>query len=481
MRRVEVWLNVAVLAALVCWSCSDDPAAPGTDRGIADRGTADLGRDRGPDLGRDRGTDRGPDGPAGDLRPPGGTWTATAGGTDQDAAHALAVDKTGAILVAGTFKGSATFGATTLTSKGDQDMFVAKLSPGGDRWLWARSAGGKGYDLGRGVAVDAAGQVYVVGSFTDSMSLGATTLTSKGARDVFVARLSSAGAWSWATSHGTFRSDDGYGIAVDASGNSLVTGNNLLVGKVSAAGKWVWTDAPGGYMDQGLGIAVDAAGNSHVAGRIESTFKVGGKFIGSKGLEDIFVGKVSSAGKWVWTATAGAAKDDQAMDIALDASGNSHVTGSFSTTVSFGGKTLTARGERDLFLARLDAKGTWAWASSAGGKSTAYLSDQGAGIVVDAAGTSHVVGHFNGTAAFGSHSVSGPGAYDIFVAEADKTGAWTWAGVAGGYSPDYAYAVALDTAGKSLVAGSFWLGATFGTDTFTAKGKSDVFVWRPRK
>ena len=67
---------------------------------------------------------------------------------------ATAVDVAGNIIVVGEFSGTVSFGATTLTSAGYLDAFVAKWSPGSGSFIWAYRAGGTFGDEARAVAIN---------------------------------------------------------------------------------------------------------------------------------------------------------------------------------------------------------------------------------------------------------------------------------------------------------------------------------------
>ena len=122
-------------------------------------------------------------------------WAKRAGGTGSAFGFGIAVDTAGNSYVTGGFEGTATFGPgetneTTLTSAaGDRDIFVAKYDASGDL-LWAKRAGGEGFDRSFGIAVDAAGNSYVTGGFEGTATFGPgetdeTTLTSAaGSTDV---------------------------------------------------------------------------------------------------------------------------------------------------------------------------------------------------------------------------------------------------------------------------------------------------------
>ena len=133
-------------------------------------------------------------------------WAKRAGGTgdfDIDQGRGIAVDGSGNSYVTGLFEGSATFGPgesneTTLTSVGPSpspsggdsfDIFVAKYDASG-ALVWAKRAGGTGFDEGLGIAVDGSGNSYVTGGFVGSATFGPgetneTTLTSAGGLDIY--------------------------------------------------------------------------------------------------------------------------------------------------------------------------------------------------------------------------------------------------------------------------------------------------------
>ncbi|UOQ71242.1 hypothetical protein [Hymenobacter cellulosilyticus] len=125
-----------------------------------------------------------------------GSWqsVASVGGSATDV-KATTTDEAGNVYLVGTFAGSMTLGSQTLTSAGGTDIFVAKRNSGG--FLWAQRAGGAGNDTAKAVTVHNGG-VYVGGMFSGATAVfGSTTLTNAGpasTTDVFVARYADAGS-----------------------------------------------------------------------------------------------------------------------------------------------------------------------------------------------------------------------------------------------------------------------------------------------
>ncbi len=419
-------------------------------------------------------------------------WVKNAGGTNYDGGNGIAVDARGNSYVTGGFEGTATFGSPTLTSNGEEDIFIAKLDSDGN-WLWAKKAGGSDDDDGSGIAVDARGNIYVIGQFYSTATFGSTTLTSNGVTDIFIAKLDSSGNWLWAKNAGGKTEDIGSGIAVDASGNSYVTGcfntratatfgstiltsnriSDIFVAKLDTKGNWLWAQNAGGTSDDyGSGIAVDASGNIYVTGDFDVTATFGSTTLTSNGYYDIFVAKLDSCGNWLWAQNAGGTSGDYGSGIAVDASGNIYVTGNFYGDANFGSTTLTSCGVTDIFIAKLNSSGNWLWAKKAGGTS----SDYGSGIAVDASGNSYITGDFRGSATFGATTLTSNGNWDIFVAKLDSRGNWLWAQNAGGTSGDFGSDIAIDVNRNSYITGNFQGFATFGDITLTSSGGNDIFV-----
>ncbi len=449
-------------------------------------------------------------------------WVVQAGGTGVTSGAKVAVDSSGNSYVFGLFQGTTVFGAgeshqTTLTSAG---LFVASYdSTGALRWV--RQSSGTDAVGANGIAVDASGNVWLTGHFdqTATFNLGdasQTALTSAGTSDVFIARYDSAGALLWVKGIGGAGEDAGYDVAVDASGNSWVTGyfqgtvnfglgeahqttlaggsQSVFVARFDGSGALVWAKMAGGGAGAiGQGIAVDAAGNSYVTGYVlgGATFGAGEPnqtTVTGAGNDDIFLARYDSTGALVWVKSAGGTGRDVGAAIAIDPSGNSSITGYFQATASFGvgdpsQTDLVSAGGWDIFVARYDSSGALVWVKRAGGT----LDDQPASILVDSSGQSYVTGYVQSPATFGpgeanETTLNTGNPFDSFVAQFDANGQLVSAKlVADGAA--YAGAIATDSMGRLYLTGSFSGTTTFGAGganetTLTSTGSSDLFLLR---
>jgi len=450
-------------------------------------------------------------------------WARRIGGTSNDRGHGIALDGFGNVHTTGYFRNTADFdpgaGTFNLTSAGSNDVFVSKLSNAGD-FIWARRLGGPStaQDEGHSIAVDSSGHVYTTGYFrnTGDFDPGAGTfnLTSAGADEIFVSELDSAGNFVYAKRMGSAGNDAGYGIAVDAFGNVLTTGQfattgdfdpgtgtfnlagtgqDVFVSRLDATGNFsfaVGFGAPSNFTGaEGYGFAVATDGaHVYVAGFFSGAadFDPGTDVVPltSGGSHDVFVAKYTTAGTLVWARRLGGIAEDWAYGIAVDGAGNVYTTGYFSGTADFdpgvGDFLLSSNGGKDAFISKLDAAGNFVWARALGGASE----DVGRGIAVDGAGNVYTGGYFSGTVDFdpglAAFNLTSAGGKDIFVSKLDAAGNHVWAGRQGGVGDDEAHGIALDVSANVHTTGYFSSTADFdpGSAAFdlVSAGGRDIFV-----
>jgi len=363
-------------------------------------------------------------------------WTTTWGGTVGDVGYSVAVDVSGNVYVTGYFNGTVNFGAGNVTSAGGTDVFVTKLNSSGAH-QWTTTFGGTSSDRAEGLAVDGSGNVYVAGWFYATVDFGAGNVTHAGSGDVYVTKLNSSGAHQWTTTFGGTSSELARSVAVDGSGNVYVTGQfngtlnfgagnvtsnghkDFFVTKLNSAGAHQWTTTFGGTSDDsGYSVAVDGSGNVYAAGYFNNTVDFGAGDVTSAGTYDVFVTKFNSSGAHQWTTTFGGTGGDVSYELAVDGSGNVHVTGYFNGTVNFGAGEVTSAGGWDVFVTKLNSSGVHQWTTTFGGTGN----EGGWSVAVDGSGNVHVTGYFDGTVNFGAGEVTSAGGWDGFVVKLDSAG-----------------------------------------------------------
>lgn len=414
-------------------------------------------------------------------------WAVRAGSAEEDLGAAISGDGSGNVYVTGLFAGTVVFGSLTLTSAGGTDVFVAKLDTSGN-WLWAVRAGGADYEHGYGIHTTSGGVSYITGYFQDSADFGATTLSSEGETDIYIAKLDADGNWLWATRAGGASYDQGNSISVDEGGNCYVTGcfqgtahfgfyqmtsagnYDIFIAKADTDGNWTWNKRAGGIGDdRGYGVDTDGQGNCYATGYFATSTLFGTITLTDGG---VFAVKLDTSGNWLWARKADGNNYASGTGIVTTADGHSRVTGHFEASLGFGASSITSNGDRDVFVAALDSGGTWLWAASAGG--TDY--DTSMGLTLDAADNTYVTGRFQDTAAFGASSLTSAGESDIFIACLNPSGIWQWSRRAGGSYYDFGNGVATDSSGNIFCTGEFWNSADFGAANLTSSGYNDIVV-----
>jgi hypothetical protein len=304
------------------------------------------------------------------LDPLGNVLSAKAYGGDSYGTLAkVAVSANGTVGVAGSYKGTIDFGGGPLTAAmGSYAGFVAEFDGGGNL-QFANSLGTSSTTVAEGLSFKSDESIAVVGSFSGTGQFGTTTLTSVGQNDVFVAAFDSAGNPLWSKSWGGITNDDGRSIVYDANGNLVITGgfsssvdfgggavtskggSDAFVMKLNASHTLAWVQTFGGTStDEAVTATVDTAGELLVGGLFESTMSVGSQTLTSAGDKDVFVIKMGATGSTTWAKQFGSAEADEGVGVAFDAKGNAFVTGYFRTNVDFGTGMQSSAGDDDIFI-----------------------------------------------------------------------------------------------------------------------------------
>lgn len=387
--------------------------------------------------------------------------------------------------------------------------------------LWARRAGGAGYDFGAGVDVCSDGSLVVTGCFEDGATFGPgeaneTSLATTGWRDIFLARYAPDGSLSWAEgTEGTSMNGSG-GLAALSDDSAVITGrfqssltfapgasgettltsaglHDIFLAKYDPGGTLVWAKRVGGTgSDYAYGIAALSDDSVAVTGFFVGTVVFGQgdptqTTLVSAGGGDAFVARYNSDGTLAWAKRAGGANSVAGFDVAALPGDSIAVTGEFGGAATFGagepGQTvLTSAGMDDIFVARFGADGSLAWAKRAGGPDD----DGGSGVTTLTSGSVAVVGGFAGTATFGQGeaneaSLTSLGMNDVFVARYGPGGTLAWVKKAGGIGYDYGAGVAALPWDFVVITGFYESTATFGygggnETTLASAGSNDIFV-----
>jgi hypothetical protein len=235
------------------------------------------------------------------------------GDTAGQSAEGVAVDGSKNVIITGYTFGSVDFGAGTQPNQGPgSDVFVAKFGPSGSL-AWGKLFGDGADQLGYGVAAGPAGDVVVTGGFLGTIDFGNNPLSSSGGKDLFVARLDPSGSHVWSKRFGDGADQTGLAVAVDGAGNAVVTGSfsgtldfggafqitsaggqDLFAVKLDPSGNVLWAHGYGDVADQhGRGVAIDGSGNAILSGDFSGKITFAPTLLTSAGQADIFIAKLA--------------------------------------------------------------------------------------------------------------------------------------------------------------------------------------------
>ncbi len=238
-----------------------------------------------------------------------------------------------------------------------------------------------------------------------------------------------------------------------------------------------WFGAFGGAAsEEATASCFDSDGNFYIAGNFTGTFTIGSQTLSSETHTVLFVAKFSPTGQFLWVrqsmgsgATPGIAS---LKSISTDASGNLFICGQFKYKLGFGiqGSTsLNSPTTNDIFVAKMNASGTFLWAVQAGGSE---LDDTANSICISADGNPILCGSFSGYANLFGSSVDSSGSTDIFVAKlSSEDGSRLQLSTYGGISADTASSVCAISPDSFAICGSYTGSIAFGSSILNKVGK----------
>ena len=314
----------------------------------------------------------------------------------------------------------------------------------GQTWK-LNSISGSGLKTSSSIFKDEAGNVYVAGSFSDTLKIENQTLTTKGNYDGYIASYSSSGSLKWVKSFGGNSAEYLYDAVykkgiIYFGGEFLSESINFLADTITNP------DGPGGYSDSYI-AAIDTLGNF-----------VWAKSLGSSG-----------------------ARNDQIADIEVTDNAI-YVAGSFEGIFNAGNNVIAASsGSTDAYFVRMDLNGNAKWGRFAHGSKSEY----GSAIKTDSFGNVYVAGSFGNSSGLGSFSVyigsaqlfanGNYGFNDVFLAKFDTSGVFKSAVRDGGGNPDYARKLLVDGT-KILLAGNYYYNTNLGGDIYNTDGGYEGFI-----
>jgi hypothetical protein len=378
----------------------------------------------------------------------------------EDRGQACITDAAGNVYMVGTTNSNsdiATVGAhQTICAGGDTiggfsgtDAFLVKFNSSGVR-QWATYYGGSEWDYGTSCAIDASGNIYMIGSTSSTSGIATAGAHETTVNDGFLVKFNSSGVRQW----GTYFEGNGNACTTDASGNVYIVGltnstsgiatagahqtvmsgsGDAFLVKFNSSGVRQWGTYFGGPFnggsanETGISCATDASGNIYMVGKTPSNSGIATvgahQTAGGTQFFDAFLVKFNSTGVIQWGTYYDGLGDTQPNSCATDASGNVYMAGQVfqellpDSGISTPGahQTTYGGGFTDAFLVKFDPNGVRQWGTYYGGSSV----EEGTSCAIDPSGNVYMAGHTGSTtgiATAGAHqTVFGGGGLDGFL------------------------------------------------------------------
>ncbi|MFA5782891.1 MAG: hypothetical protein WC868_11555, partial [Bacteroidales bacterium] len=281
-------------------------------------------------------------------------WTKHGGGGGDDMGYSITTSDNinNNVILVGYYNNTAYFDAIFLNSISIYGgAFLTVMDTLGN-FQWAKRMVGTNSSYFHSVVTDIYDNIYVVGSFAETIYIDSLSFTGNGSADFVIAKYNSEGVLQWAKSAG--------GIGLDA-GVSITCSESLLF--VSGEFK----DSI--YFDTTLLVSV------------------------SNGTSDIFLACFDFDGNYRWIKQAGGIGWDVSRGVTIDEESNIFLTGIFMNTAYFSDTSITSNGSSNAFIAKYDKNGQLKWVRSMNGTSDVW----GRSVIISN-NEIYVKGHFNGNA-----------------------------------------------------------------------------------
>lgn len=320
-------------------------------------------------------------------------WVKRNGGISHDYANGLCLDNQNNLYVTGYFTGTINFEGNTYNSTGVSDFYVAKFNSSGNL-IWFKHGGSSGSNAyANAITVYNDTLIHIAGTYSGTVNFETQTITSTGNNEIFLVALDSTGALHWIKSAGSTGLDECLSIANDSTGNVYICGSFSLtayfdvlsvtrtgsgfrdayLAKYNSSGQAQWVRKIGSpQLDVANKVAYDKNGYIITAGyvRANTTFFDANNqqsYTTHAGAEDIFICKHDLNGNLIWGKGFGSSGFDQGGSVWVNNSSEIFLTGEFTTAFGLDTIALTPIGTRDLFFSKFSPNGNIIWAKTVAG------------------------------------------------------------------------------------------------------------------
>ncbi|WP_448520679.1 hypothetical protein [Rhodoflexus sp.] len=354
------------------------------------------------------------------------------GGKNYDASADIVALKTGGgVVVAGR---SNSYGIGSM----DMNFNIVKLDNNG-AVVWDKNYGGQETEEAFAICETRDGGFLVVGS-SDSYGGGADM------KDIWVVKLDKNGDRQWAKIYGEDDSiEEGHSViqledgsfVILANSTKITTGkSDIILIKINEKGDQIWR--------REFGLPANSETGAQVIATKEGGFMIAGSKevrVQSKVTWNFWLIALDKDGSKVWEQTYGGRMGERANGIAQTPDGGFVLAG---YTYSF-----AKEGSHDIWVLKVDSKGTKVWDTTTGTNST----DEALDVIVTRDGKIAVAGYIDIFVPDANNENTSKEGNNAFVMLLDDQGKTLWRKTIGGIGDQRAYAIAEDISGDFVIAG----------------------------
>ncbi len=431
--------------------------------------------------------------------------------------NSIANDKFNNIYTVGSFSNlgfDIDFGVDTslLGYSGGDDIFILKNNTYGE-FLWAKGIGGKRREKASSVSVDDSGNVYITGTFEDTVDFnpGVNTniLTAIGT-NIFVLKLNTNGDFVWVKNIPTTLINNNPSIKISNDGSVIVSGDfsgnpdfdpgsgvfnlgtsltiTLFVLKLNNQGEFVFAKKLGS--GNNYGMCLDNSGNIYTTGNFNSSsdFDPDSSVfnLNRTGANGIYISKLNANGNFLWAKSFKGNNSGMGFDIFVDDSNNVYSTGTFRGVSYFNpnnqnDSTISA-GNTDVYALKLDSNGNFIWVNKIGGSG----GDNAKSILTDKNNNLLLLGSFNNIVDFDprigiQNRTAKSNGNDIFLLQLKSNGQFVNVKIIGGVGSENGNDLTIDNQNSIIITGNLSsikpdFDSIPGKYFLNVKGSEDLFI-----
>lgn len=328
------------------------------------------------------------------------TWTQAIqiGGENKEAITVMTGSEEHDLYVGGIYDGDFDWDGLSVSSEGQDDLFLGRLDKHNLTWRWKITSGSEFDDAWSDLKIAPDGNLVCAGVFWVEMDLGGIKLKNQiGGKSIFLAKITPLGEVLWGRSFDGTALKEVRGIDIDERGNIFLTGyfrdqlllddiileavgeTDAFVVKLNSDGLPQWARSFGGRNDT-RGIEIGLMANNHLAlvGYYNDTTYFDAFSLPAKTFDrDLFVAQLDSTGQVLWARRAGGVFDEEPFDLVVDQENNIWITGYVVgvLTVAEDFSTQSTNATSDLLLLRYQPDGTPTLATTFGGIESVQAND----------------------------------------------------------------------------------------------------------